>query len=318
MIVIKPKYTKKAPHGRAIASKRGAAMGKERKRRFGDRREGWRLRTLDPYNELAPFIMKTRGDASNYFSDFVEITETERYLRDKRKNGYPGMGILHLFIASYIRTLSQYPAANRFVSGQRIYARKNIELVMTVKKELRTNASETSIKVELTPYDTMFDVYHKIGEEIEKVKREGEATSTDNAARAFMKIPRIILKLTISFMGLLDYFGLIPRQLMKASPFHGSVIITDLGSIGLQAIHHHLYNFGNLPVFVAIGPKRKSRELSADGQIVERKYIDYKIVADERICDGFYYAQALRLFKSYLCKPNVLDEPPLTVVEDID
>lgn len=293
-------------------------MGESRKRKFGDRSDGRRLRTLDPYNAMIPFIMKTRNGGSNSFEDSVEITETERYLRAKRIHGYPGMGLLHLFIATYIRTAAMHPAINRFVSGQRIYARKNIEFVMTIKKEMRLNASETSIKVTFETTDTIYDVYNKLNEEIRKVKSKGEDTSTDTLARVLMKLPRLVLKMFVSILEVLDYFGKMPKAILKASPFHGSIIITDLGSIGLPAIYHHLYNFGNMPVFLALGAKRKAREVKLDGSVVERKYIDYKMVMDERCCDGFYFSQAFKLFRSLLRKPYELDEPPETVVEDID
>lgn len=293
-------------------------MKTKRKKRFGDRKEGRRLRTLESYNSFALFIMKTRGDASNYFSDSIEITEADRYLRGKRLHGYPGMGILHLMIATYIRVVAQYPAINRFVSGQRVYARNNIEIVMTVKKEMKTDAPETSIKVLFDPRDTIIDVYNRLNEEIMKIRGKGEATHTDDTADTLMKIPRLLLKFVVWFLGIVDYFGKLPNTLLKASPFHGSFIITDLGSIGVPAIYHHLYNFGNLPVFMALSAKRKALEVRRDGTFVERKYIDYKLVVDERICDGFYFSQAFKLMKSIMRRPSSLEVPPETVLEDID
>ena len=290
----------------------------ERKRRFGDRKDGRRLRTLDPYNALTPYIMKVRSDASNYLSDTVEITETERFLREKRTSGFPGMGMMHLFIAAYIRVVARYPAINRFVSGQRIYARNDIEFVMTIKKEMRADASETSVKVTFNVLDTIDEVYRKLNAEIEKVKNKGESTDTDDVAKMLMKLPRLVLKLSVFILNVLDYFGLLPKSLIKASPFHGSIIVTDLGSISLPAIYHHLYNFGNLPVFVAFGTKRKAMELRQDGELAEHKYIDYNFVIDERICDGFYFSQVHKYFNSIMRAPDILDKPPETVIEDVD
>ena len=293
-------------------------MGSGRKIRFGDRRDGRRLRTLDPYNAMIPFIMRKRSESSNHFEYAIEITEAERFLRGKRLHGYPGMGLLHLFIASYIRTAAQYPGINRFVSGQRIFTRNNIEFVMTIKKEMRADAPETSVKVTFDPADTINDVYHKLSTEIKKVKREGEDTGTDDLAKVLVKLPRLILKFTVRSLEILDYFGLMPQAIVKASPFHGSMIITDLGSIGLPSLYHHLYNFGNMPVFIAIGPKRKALELKPDGSVAERKYVDYKMVMDERVVDGFYFSQAFKLFNSLMRDPQPLDEPPETIVEDVD
>ena len=116
-------------------------------RRFGDRKEGRLLRTLEPFYKFMPFIMVKRNDALNYFTDVIECTELDRYLRAKRAEGYKGMGMLHLFIAAYVRAISHAPGLNRFVSGQRIYARNNIEIVMTVKRAMTMDAPETTIKV---------------------------------------------------------------------------------------------------------------------------------------------------------------------------
>ena len=293
-------------------------MGEVRKRRFGDRREGRRVRTLDPYSAMTPFIMKEKSDASNYFSEIVDVTEIERYLRKKRLDGYPGIGVLHFFTAMYIRAASQYPGINRFCSGQRVYARENVEFMMTIKRELKMDSTATSIKISFDRSDTIYDVYNKLNLELSKVKNEGEATNTDDIANLLVKLPRVILRFTIGFLKLLDYFGILPNVILNASPFHGSVIITDLGSVGLPAIYHHLYNFGNLPVFIALGAKRKVRELNADGDVITKKLIDVKLVVDERICDGFYFSQAFRYFKSILRNPEMLDDPPEEIVEDID
>ena len=290
---------------------------KKIKRRFGDRREGRRLRTLDPYNAMMPFLMKEKSGASNYFSDMVEISEVEKFLRSKRKQGYPGMGLLHIMVAIYLRVVAQYPAINRFCSGQRIYARNNVEFIMTVKKKLTTEGSETSIKVILDPSETINDVYRKLSEHIDMVKSEGSMTSTDNVANTLVKLPRVLLKFTVGLLSLLDYFGIMPKSILEASPFHGSVIITDLGSVGLPAIYHHLYNFGNLPIFIALGAKKKVRELDINGNVNTKKYIDYKLVVDERICDGFYFSQAFKVFKDLLRNPEKLDIPPEKVTEDI-
>ena len=287
------------------------------KRRIGDRKDGRYLRDLDPYYKITPFIMRSRNDASNYFRDQIEISAASDYIRRKRREGLERLGFLHLFVAAYVRMLSQCPALNRFISGQRIYARNNIIFVMTVKKEMRAQAGETSIKVEFSPADTIKEVYERIETEVAKVKNNTEESKTDGAAKALMRLPRPILRLMVSILSLMDYFGHLPNALMDASPFHGSIIVTNMASLGIQPIYHHLYNFGNLPVFVSFGAKRRVYELTKTGDVVNREYMDFAVVTDERICDGFNYARGFKFLKSYLREPDVLDQPPETVVKDI-
>lgn len=286
------------------------------KRRFGDRKEGRLLRSLPAFAKFVPFIMPTRNDACNQYEESFEVSDVDRRLRKLRVDGYKGIGILHFIIAAYIRGVSMLPGMNRFVVGRRIYARDNIEVVMTVKRSLAIDATETTIKVVFEPTDTIFDVYRKMNEKIDEIKTV-EGNNTEDVAEAMCKAPRFLLRFALTILRIMDYFGWLPQSLLDASPFHGSMIITDLGSLRIGPIYHHIYNFGTLPVFISFGAKRHAYELDRHGNMVDRKYVDCKFVMDERTVDGHYYAQFLQAFR-YICQhPEIVETPPSKVVEDV-
>ena len=279
------------------------------KRRFGDRKEGRLLRSLPAFAKFVPFIMPTRNDACNQY-------DVDRRLRKLRVDGYKGIGILHFIIAAYIRGISMLPGMNRFIVGRRIYARDNIEVVMTVKRSLAIDATETTIKVVFEPTDTIFDVYRKMSEKIDEIKTVEGNNNTEDVAEAMCKAPRFLLRFALTILRIMDYFGWLPQSLLDASPFHGSMIITDLGSLRIGPIYHHIYNFGTLPVFISFGAKRHAYELDRHGNMVDRKYVDCKFVMDERTVDGHYYAQFLQAFR-YICQhPEIVETPPSRTCSD--
>ena len=287
------------------------------KRRFGDRKEGRLLRSLPAFAKFVPFIMPTRNDACNQYEESFEVSDVDRRLRKLRVDGNKGIGILHFIIAAYIRGVSILPGMNRFVVGSRIYARDNIEVVMTVKRSLAIDATETTIKVVFEPTDTIFDVYRKMNEKIDEIKTVEGNNNTEDVAEAMCKAPRFLLRFALTILRIMDYFGWLPQSLLDASPFHGSMIITDLGSLRIGPIYHHIYNFGTLPVFISFGAKRHAYELDRHGNMVDRKYVDCKFVMDERTVDGHYYAQFLQAFR-YICQhPEIVETPPSKVVEDV-
>lgn len=287
------------------------------KRRFGDRKEGRLLRSLPAFAKFVPFIMPTRNDACNQYEESFEVSDVDRRLRKLRVDGYKVIGILHFIIAAYIRGVSMLPGMNRFVVGRRIYARDNIEVVMTVKRSLAIDATETTIKVVFEPTDTIFDVYRKMSEKIDEIKTVEGNNNTEDVAEAMCKAPRFLLRFALTILRIMDYFGWLPQSLLDASPFHGSMIITDLGSLRIGPIYHHIYNFGTLPVFISFGAKRHAYELDRHGNMVDRKYVDCKFVMDERTVDGHYYAQFLQAFR-YICQhPEIVETPPSKVVEDV-
>lgn len=290
----------------------------EYKRRFGDRYDGRRIRTLDAFYRMIPFLMKSRIDSQNYFEDRIEISHTEAYLRRKRKSGEINISMLHIMIAAMVRTISLRPALNRFIAGQNIYARNEILVSLAIKKELKAESPETTIKFMFEATDTLSLIAEKINSQIEENKNLETVNDADKTARLFMLCPGLLVKFLAFIIRFLDYFGKMPRFINKVSPMHTSFFITDLGSLGIQPIYHHLYDFGTTSLFIAFGMKVKEKVIDANNNIVDRKFINIKVVTDERTVDGHYYASAFKLFKTLIQHPERLEVPPENLEADIE
>lgn len=286
------------------------------KSKRASRKEGYKIKTLPPLNSVAPYIMKTRGDATNYISGSICIEGIEDYIFKKRNEGLNGFGLMHVVLAAYVRMLATHPELNRFIRGQRIYSRNCIEAMITIKRDMTVEAEETVLKLIFPPDATAEDVYNIVNSEIDQY-RSG-VSDFDNTAKLLNYIPGLFLKFTVWVLNLLDYFGLLPRKLTKLSPFHGSFAFTSMASLGIPPIYHHLYNFGNIPLFMSLGKKYTKLELQRDGSVIERRYADYKITCDERICDGFTYASALKCLNTIVRNIEMLDSPPEEIKKDIE
>lgn len=286
---------------------------------WGDRFDGRRIRSLSPISVVGTYIMPERNQANVFFPDKLEITELEKYIRAKRAEGFEQFGMTEALLAAYVRTASKYPGINRFISGERLYSRgDDIQFCMTVKKEMTKESPDTVIKVHLKPGDSVEEVYRKYHETVNDAKKSMELDSgLDGIAALFGMIPGVLLKFTVWLLKFMDYFGILPRIILELSPFHGSIFFTSMGSLGIPAVYHHLYNFGNLPIFLAFGRKYRVNELDDNGSVVSRKYMDYTFNVDERIVDGFYYATSIKYFHKLLLHPERLDDPNMEINPDI-
>ena len=307
----------------ATMEKQAAVAPKKRKRRFGDRKDGRLLRTLYPMNKLMPYIMRTRNDACNQFSDSIDMTETDPYIRSKIKSGKVHFSFLHVLLAAYVRTVAKRPEINRFVSAKKIYARNKIEVNMVIKTTMSADSPDTCVKVYFEPTDTIDDVYEKFNAAVQAVKDESEQKSDKESGfekllRIICSLPTFMLSPVINCLILMDSWNILPQALSNVLPFHGSLIVTSMGSLGIRPIYHHLYNFGNLPIFVAYGNKRMQLALDDEGNVHKKRMIDLKVVTDERICDGYIYASAFKTWRTYMEHPQILDKPIEEVREDID
>ena len=274
-----------------------------------------RVKTISPMSAVIPFIMVNRTGSQNFISDSVDIEKVEKYIKEKQTQGMQNISMMHVMIAAYIRLVSQRPALNRFIRGQRVWTRKNVEVSLTIKKEMSLDSPDTVVKITLPPSATLEDVYTAFNNEIVSY-RANPGGDFDDTARAFTRLPGLIFKFAVASLRFLDYFGLMPKAIAKVSPFHCSYFITSMGSLGIPPIYHHLYDFGSCPVFFSFGAKRRAYEIDNTGLVRRRQYMDFTFVLDERICDGYYYASALKLLKNILKNPWQLDEVP-TVIPDI-
>lgn len=288
------------------------------RRRFGDRYDGRRLRSLDPFFKIIPYIMKNRMDSQIFFEEKVDITHTEAYIRKRNKTSETRISMLHVFIAAIVRTLALKPALNRFIAGQKIYARNEILVSLAIKKEMNFESTETTIKFKFDPTDTLEQVAAKIDKQIKENKVLESSNDTDKTARLIMLCPGFIVKFIVFVVRLLDYFGLMPKILNEVSPFHTSVFITDVGSLGISPVYHHLYDFGTTSIFVAFGTKRTEKVMDSNDNIVNKRFMTMRIVTDERIVDGHYFASAFKMYKTLIEHPERLESPPAKVVSDVD
>ena len=114
----------------------------------------------------------------------------------------------------------------------------------------------------------------------------------------------------------MDKHGIMPKKIIEVSPFHTSAFLTNVGSIGIDSIYHHIYNFGTTSLFFAMGKKKKSY-MYEDDEIRKEKCITIAFVGDERICDGYYYANSFKTLSKLLNHPELLEEN-CELKEDVD
>lgn len=284
---------------------------------FGYRKDGIKLKNIDPIIRLTSYIMKTRNDAQVETLKNVNCTNMDAFIQKEFENGNK-FSYMHIVVASLVRMYGLRPKLNRFVMSGRIYARKKIYISFTVKKRLSDDADETTIKLAFNGDENIFDVKKIMDEEIAKATIVKEETNTDKIAKKLLNLPHIILSPVVGFIKLMDKFGIMPKAVLEASPFHTSLFITNLKSIGGDSVFHHLYNFGTTGIFVGMGKEKLEPIVNREGQIEIAKIMKLGLVIDERVCDGFYYIQSVKAGVKCMENPNLLLERLDEVKRDPD
>lgn len=282
---------------------------------WGDRYDGWRVRKVDPVFSVIPYFLRTRMDAQNYFEERVSIDHIEKFIKEQ-KELIPDLSIMHIVMAALVRLISQRPHLNRFVMWNKIFARNHVTFSIAVKRSLSDNGEETLIKPQFLPSDSLQDIVRKTREEQENNQQPGQQNSSDLISKILGMLPDLSMRFVVFLLLWLDKVGLMPKFIEKASPWHCSVFLTNIGSIGVESIYHHLYEFGTCSMFVAMGKKSRRHSFNKHGELAASKSILLKFVLDERICDGFYYASSMRMLSKIMNNPASLLTPPEKIIVD--
>lgn len=269
------------------------------------RADGKKVKDAQPMYRVAAYIMKERNDAQNMIVLDIPEEPLHRYINLRRRANKP-ISHLALILAAYVRTVAEFPALNRFVVNKRIYDRNELAVGMVVLKPGQTDGTINKMYFDLT--DNLDTVQDKILAYIDENRAAGDTNSTDKIINILLSIPGLV-SFAVGLFKLMDKWGLLPKKLIDASPFHTSMVISNLASIRTNHIFHHCYNFGTTSLLLTIGnmrevAKRKGREIRFE------RCIPLGLVMDERICNGSYFAQAFAALKKYLANPEILETVP--------
>ena len=287
-----------------------------RKRRHGDRRDGYWLRDLDALHGFTPYLFPNRADNEAFIEEEVDLTNLNAFLEKKNsENPEFRYTFFHAILAAIVKTVTLRPRMNRFISGNRVYERDHISVAFVVKKHFADSSEEGLAYKHYGGDDTIDTLHTSILEEIYQCRRDDVKDNSSDFMDKLVRLPHWMLKIVVNILFFLDHRGKVPFDLIKADPNYASIFLTNLGSIGLQSGYHHLNNWGTNSFFCVIGKKHLAPEWHEDGSYTVRPVIGLGLTVDERIGDGYYYSGTVRLLKKLMENPELLEQPFSTPVE---
>ncbi len=275
---------------------------------FGRRPDGRRLKNQDPIVQITPYLMPMRCDAQVFLEHKADYEKLSRYIVKKAQEGEK-ITFMQILVAAYVRAISNNPEVNRFIFNKQYYVRNNCSVSYTVLKDPQnTDSNETTVRIEFDLTDTVFNVRDRMNDAVEKSRKTEDGDFVIKLARALLAVPGLATLVT-GLVKLLDRYGIAPSVLMKELPFYSGMYITNNGSIGLHHPFHHIYNFGDVSLFIGMGSILKEATVE-DGKARMKRWLPLGMTADERVCSGAHYAAFFFDVLRLLEHPEELENPP--------
>ncbi len=268
------------------------------------RSDGKRVKASEPMYAIVPYIMEKRYDAMNMVTVDIPVAPLQKYRAKAREKGL-AISYLALVVAAYTRIVAEFPMLNRFIVNKKIYDRNDFSVAMVVLKPGEDDG--TMSKMYLEPGTDLFTVQRTIDEYVQNNRASGDNNSTDKLMTTLLSIPGLVT-VAVKLLKWMDKHGIMPKSIIEASPFHTSLVVSNLASIRTNHIYHHVYDFGTCSIVLTIGNMREVPR-RVKGEIVFERCLPLGVVMDERIASGHYFAYAFQRMQTYLEKPELLETP---------
>jgi hypothetical protein len=252
-----------------------------------------------------PYIMKTRSQSTVYFEQRVDVGKAERFVRAfNEEHPETRATVFHVLLWASRQGLVEFPNINRFIAGGRLYQRKGMWISYSAKQRMKKGAPLIVLKREFPAEESFAEMVGASQEQLHAAKFSGGANRVDSEAGLVLMLPGFLRRVVFALYPVLESYGMFTKKFIDNDPLYAGIFLTDLGSLGLDSVFHHLYEYGNVGVFAVLGRARAEQIPDPDtGRLERKRMVTIRWSFDERIEDGLYAAYAIKFVKTLLEDP---------------
>lgn len=284
------------------------------KKKFGDRKNARRVRNMTGLAQICIDLKPNRSVSDVFINNKMDVTNLCKYIANKKKEN-PNITFFHAFVTALGKLFYNKPYLNRFVANRHMYEHNDVVISFVAKVSFDDNAEEVMVLVKIDKDDNIDSISKKIYAELDKIRnKKSNKKGANSAIDTLGKLPNPIRIPIIGLFKWCDKKGILPASLVEDNLYYSSIIVSNLGSIHCGAIFHNITDFGNASSLATMG-EIKDEEVIIDGKKQVRKLCEFGVNLDERIADGFYFANSLRLLQYILDNPELLEDAANEKVE---
>lgn len=270
---------------------------------FNTRSDATQSKNVPAVEQMMPFIMPGRNESVFYMEMDVDMTKIEPFI-ERWNSEFPDNKItfFHIFVWVATKAMTERSDLNRFVAGGKFWQRDGFWVSYVAKKRLADDAPIVTVKRRFDPEDSFSELVHEMHGDKDKARSDAADTSMEKELGILVKLPSPLLRLGVRALNAADALGLLPKSYIDSDPMFTSLFIANLGSLNMDGGFHHLYEYGNCPLFCVIG-KVKQVPAVIDGELGIKTICPLRFTYDERTQDGYYAGKALNYMKDLMEDP---------------
>ncbi|PIW02175.1 MAG: 2-oxo acid dehydrogenase [Deltaproteobacteria bacterium CG_4_9_14_3_um_filter_63_12] len=261
-------------------------------------------KNLSSFRRIAIGTWKTVGDPSVYGSLTLKMGKALEYLDRFREVTGKRVTLSHMMAKAVASVLEKMPDANAILRWNRIYLRDDIGVFFQVAMNdpVTGEIDLSGATIHSCNTKNLEQIYDDFAGQVEKV-RAGKDKELENTRSTFKKIPFFLLNFVLTLIGFLAYtLNLNLKWAGVPNDAFGSVMVTNIGVLGLEEAYVPLVPYSRVPLLIAMGAV-KDDVVIVDGEVKVEKVMKLFATFDHRVLDGTHAAIMAKTLKTCFENP---------------
>lgn len=247
-----------------------------------------KIQNLTTYQRLAIGSWKSAKDPSIYGWHDIDYTQATEFVSQIRKEKNIKLTPTYLVAQAVSLVFASHPALNTLLRWGMLYQRNKVSFSFLTAidsgKDLfgRLNLSACIVR-DITSFNLQ-KLHNSLSEKIERTKQnKDELIQAQN--QLLKKIPTPFMRYFLDISSFLLYTLNIRFKGLPEDPF-GSLMISNLGQVGIDNAFIPLVPYSKVPVFIAIGLVKPRPVVTKDREIIVRDVLRLNYTIDHRYIEG--------------------------------
>jgi len=261
------------------------------------------MKGLSSFRKIALGTWRTAYDPSIYGTLVLRMDRALDFIARFRARTGRRLTVSHLMAKASAMALQACPEANAILRWNRIYLRQRIGVFFQVLMADEGKADLSGATLHDLERKSLLEIVDEFEQKVAQVRKRQDP-AVEKTRGTFQRVPYFLLRPFLRFLSFLSYtLNLDLRRLGIASDPFGSLMITNIGSLGLDTAYAPLVPFSRVPILFAIGEARDDVVVE-NGQPVVVKTMSVNATMDHRVIDGFHAAQIATVLREWMENPD--------------
>ncbi len=257
-------------------------------------------KSISPWRKIALKMWRNQEEASLYGWIDIEASGIIKVIEDFKQKGIH-MSPTTIAAKAAAVALSKNPRVNGVIRLGRIYERRDVDIFLQVAPD-DSGDNLTGMVVRQCDHKSLEDISDEIRSRAAKI-RTGEKDDFMKSTKLLAAMPSFIIGWVLAFLAFINYtLNMWSPIIGNPRDAFGSVMVTSIGSLGLERGLAPLIPTSRCPSIIAVG-KIKEKAVVVDGQVEIHKVLPITGTFDHRIVDGVGASHLLKALKAYLKEP---------------